>query len=281
MKSGLVLEGGGMRGMFTSGVLDVIMENDISFDGAVGVSAGASFGCNIKSKQIGRAIRYNKKYCGDSRYASYMNIITKGDLFGVDFCFHELPFVLDPWDYKTFAKNPMEFFVTCTDVETGKPFYYKCDEGLEKDIKYIQASSSMPLASQVVCVDDHKLLDGGVADSIPIKFMEDQGYDKIVVILTQPDGYVKKKNPLMLPAKLILHKYPNLITAMENRHIMYNETLEYIKELERENKILVIRPESSLNIPHITKDPNELERVYQLGRRAGYKYLNQLKKWSS
>lgn len=272
-KRGLVLEGGAMRGMFTCGVLDVFLENDIEFDGAVGVSAGACFGCNIKSKQIGRAIRYNKKYCKDPRYSSIRNLITTGDFFGAKFCYETLPFELDIWDSKTFKENPMEFYVVCTDVYTGKAVYHKCTDGLREDIDYFRASASMPLVSKVVKIGDKRLLDGGVADSIPIKFIEKMGYDNNVVILTQPKGYVKKPNSMMPIARLMLHKYPGVVRAMERRHEDYNASLKYIEELEAAGKVFVIRPKEDLNISRVTKDPNELERVYQIGREAGMRAL--------
>ena len=186
MKTGIVMEGGAMRGMFTCGVLDVLMEEGITFDGAVGVSAGATFGCNLKSGQIGRALRYNKKYCTDKRYHSISSLITTGDIYNVDFCYEKLPYELDKWNLDSFQKNPMEFYCVATDAVTGKPVYYKCEKGDRKDIKWIQASASMPLISRPVKIDGGVYLDGGISDSIPLKFMEKKGYDKILVIETQP-----------------------------------------------------------------------------------------------
>ena len=160
MKKGLVLEGGAMRGMFTAGVLDVLMENNIDFDGCVGVSAGAAFGCNIKSTQIGRVIRYNTKYCKDKRYCSFKSLLTTGDIFGADFCYNKLPFELDIFDTDTFKTSPVEFFVTATDIETGKAVYHKCTDGLNDDLLWFRASASMPLVSRTVEINGLKLLDG-------------------------------------------------------------------------------------------------------------------------
>lgn len=274
MKTALVMEGGAMRGMFTCGVLDVLMENGISFDGAVGVSAGATFGCNIKSRQIGRALRYNKKYCKDKRYHSIRSLLTTGDIYNVPFCYDELPYKLDKWDIETFSKNPMEFYCVATDINTGKPVYHKCETGEKEDIIWIQASASMPLVSRPVEIDGGVYLDGGISDSIPLKFMEGLGYDKILVIETQPKDYVKGRQKYMTLVRWMLRKYPNMIKAMEERYLMYNEQKRYVREKEEKGEIEVIRPLAPLNISPVETDEKELERVYQLGRAEALKYLN-------
>ena len=229
MKTALVMEGGAMRGMFTCGVLDVLMENGISFDGAVGVSAGATFGCNIKSRQIGRALRYNKKYCKDKRYHSIRSLLTTGDIYNVPFCYDELPYKLDKWDIDAFKANPMEFYCVATDINTGKPVYHKCETGGKEDIIWIQASASMPLVSRPVEINGGVYLDGGISDSIPLKFMEGLGYDKILVIETQPKDYVKGRQKYMPLVRWMLRKYPNMIKAMEERYLMYNEQKRYVR----------------------------------------------------
>ena len=273
MKRGLVMEGGAMRGMFTCGVLDVLMENGISFDGAVGVSAGATFGLNIKSRQIGRAFRYNKKYCSDKRYHSIRSLILTGDIYNVPFCYDELPYKLDKWDTDTFRDNPMEFYCVVTDIETGKPVYHKCVDGLGDDILWIQASASMPLVSRPVHINGGVYLDGGISDSIPLKFMQDKGYDDILVIETQPRDYVKKPQQFMPLVKWSLRKYPNMIRCMAERYLMYNGEKSYIRQQEEAGKVQVIRPKEPLNISAVEKDPKEIERVYLLGREAGEEYL--------
>ncbi|MFR2189268.1 MAG: patatin family protein, partial [Blautia sp.] len=187
MKTGLIMEGGAMRGMFTAGVIDVLMEAGVCFDGAIGVSAGAVFGCNYKSRQIGRVIRYNKAYCQDPRYVSFRSLLRTGDIYGEEFCYHELPDRLDPFDVKTYEENPMDFYVVCTDVETGKPVYHNCLKGDAEDIQWMRASASMPALSRFVNLDGHMLSDGGTADSIPVRFFESIGYERNVVILTQPE----------------------------------------------------------------------------------------------
>jgi len=275
VRTGLVMEGGALRGMFTCGAIDVLMENGINFDGAVGVSAGATFGCNLKSKQIGRAFRYNKKYGADKRYKGLSSLIKTGNIFNVDFCYNELPFKLDLWDDKTFKENPMEFYVVATDLETGKPVYHKCRDGLGEDITWMQASASMPLVSHAVTIDGKRYLDGGTSDSIPVKFMEDKGFDHILVIETQPRDYVKKKQGYMPLFKMRYNKYPEYLKAVKNRYLMYNEEKEYIRKKEDLGELLVIRPMEPLNISPMEKDPAELERVYNLGRRAAEKLLLQ------
>ena len=278
MRTGLVMEGGAMRGMFTCGVIDVLMEKGINFDGAVGVSAGATFGCNIKSKQIGRPIRYNKRFGADKRYKSFSSWLKTGNLFNVDFCYRELPFEIDIWDDKTFKENPMEFYVVATDLETGKAVYHKCDEGLEEDIKWMQASASMPIVSKPVEIDGRKYLDGGTGDSIPIKFMEEKGFDHLLVVETQPGDYVKKKQGYMSLFRMLYKDYPEYLKTVENRYLMYNEEKRYIREKEDAGEILVIRPLEALNISPMEKKPSELDRVYKLGRREAEKLLLQ-KNW--
>ncbi len=281
MKKGLVMEGGAMRGMFTAGVTDVLMENNIEFDGAAGTSAGAAFGCNYKSKQIGRTIRYNKKYCRDKRFVSIRSLIMTGDLYGRDFSYRQLPEILDPFDYETFAKNPMEFYTVSTDVETGKAVYHKCTDGRQADLEWIRASASLPLMANIVEIDGKKMLDGGVADSVALKFMESIGYDKNLVILTQPKGYEKKPNKFLPLIKIKYRKYPKFIEAVRKRHTVYNEGISYIEKREEEGKVFVIRPDESLGIGAAEKNPDVLERVYQIGRKTAEKNLERFKKWLS
>ena len=271
------MEGGAMRGMFTAGVTDVWIENNIGFDGAIGVSAGAVFGCNYKSKQPGRTIRYNMKYCNDPNYMSFKSLIKTGNIFGVQMCYHDIPEKLDPFDEETFEKNPMEFYAVCTDVVTGQPLYHKVKTGIGDDLLYLQGSASLPLVSKIVEVHGRKLLDGGISDSIPLKYFESIGYEKNVVILTRPLGYQKEKSKMARMAKIALRKYPHMIQALERRHLMYNDQLQYIAQREREGRALVIRPKEALPVGHIEKDPEKLRKVYELGRERGAEYLAQVK----
>ena len=274
MKKGLILEGGAMRGLFSCGVCDVFMEEGIVFDGAVGVSAGAAFGCNYKSKQIGRAARYNIKYASDPRFCSIRNLIKTGDMFGVDFCYRQIPFELDIFDTKTFTDDPMEFYTVSTDCETGKAVYHKCHDGLGDDLLHIRASASLPLVSKMVEVSGKKLLDGGIADSVPLRFFESIGYDRNIIILTQPEGYQKEKSSLLPLIKLTQRKYPAVYEGMKNRHNVYNETLKYIEEQENEGKVYVIRPFEALPIKRMEREPEILKKVYELGRQAGLDHLS-------
>lgn len=273
---GLILEGGAMRGMYTAGILDVFLKNNITFDKTVGVSAGAVFGSSYHSKQEGRVIRYNKKYCRDKRYMSLKSLITTGDYFGRDFCYRELPENLDIFDKEAFSENKGEFYVVTTDLNTGNPLYFHCKNGDSNDLEWMRASASLPLFSRIVKWDGYEMLDGGVADSIPIKWMEKEGADKIVAVLTQPSDYVKSKNGMMPLIKMIYRKYPHFIKAMADRHIKYNETTEYIRKLETEGKIFVIRPSVKLDISRTENNPDNLQRVYDTGVSDGEKILDKL-----
>lgn len=277
MKKGLVLEGGAMRGLFTAGITDVMMEAGIVPDGLIGVSAGAAFGCNYKSRQPGRAIRYNMRFAKDPRYSGMRSLLRTGDYFNAEFGYHIVPYEYDLFDIKTFEQNPLVFIVVCTDVETGQAVYHQIDHVDFDELEWLRASASMPLASKVVEVGGRKLLDGGVSDSIPLEYFESIGYDRNVVILTQPDGYQKEHNRLMPLMRIGLRKYPDMIEALDKRHIMYNKELAYVREAEREGRCLVIRPEEKIPIGHISHDPDNMRQVYEIGRTTGEKYVQQIK----
>lgn len=277
MKTGLVLEGGAMRGLFTAGILDVLLDANVSFDGVVGVSAGAAFGINFVSRQLGRTIRYNKRFARDWRYCSMRSWLTTGDLFGADFAYHVLPEQLDPFDSETFEQSNTAYHLVCTDVRTGKAVYRHLDKGGHETYDWVRASASMPLVSKPVKIGDYLLLDGGVADSIPLAYFEKEGYERNVVILTQPEGYTKKRNCLMPFMRIALHKYPDMVQSLNDRHIMYNQQLKYVRQREQEGKALVIRPTEKLNIGHISHDPDEMQAVYDIGRNEGLKQLERIK----
>ncbi|MCQ2576008.1 MAG: patatin family protein [Treponema sp.] len=277
MKTGLVLEGGAMRGIFTCGVIDAWMENGIVFDGGIGVSAGACFGCNYKSKQIGRAIRYNKAYCNDKRYASIRNLIFTKNLYSKEFCYHTMPLELDPVDLEAYKNNPMEFWAVASDIETGKPVYRNIEKIDDLELEFVRASASMPLVSTPVDFEGKKLLDGGMTDSIPLKFFQSIGYEKNVVVLTQPKEYKKEPNKLMPLVKMGLKKYPAIVEAMRIRHEMYNAQKQYAFEQEELGNTLVIYPEKDLGIGKTCKDPAELDRVYQIGRHTGNSCVEQIR----
>lgn len=281
MKTGLVLEGGAMRGLFTAGVMDVLMEHGIQFDGAIGVSAGAAFGCNYKSGQIGRVLRYNVRFCDDPRYCGIRSLVKTGDIYNTEFCYGEVPCQLDVFDFDAYEKNPMEFYVVCTDVETGKAVYHKHTGRNDHGFDWIRASASMPLVSHMVEIDGRKLLDGGIADSIPLPYFQSIGYDRNVVVLTQPLGYQKKPNSLMPLIRRRYRQYPKLAETMERRHIQYNKSLQHIAQEEAAGHIFVLRPQAALPVGRIEKDPKKLTAAYEMGRTAAESRLPALTQFLS
>ncbi len=274
---GLVMEGGAMRGMFTAGVTDVLMEANVTVDGAIGTSAGAVFGCNVKSGQIGRVIRYNKRFCADQRYAGLRNLLLTGDLFGAAFCYEDIPDRLDPFDRTAFAANPMAFYAVCTDVSTGQAVYHRCRDGGREDMLWLRASASMPLAARPVEVAGYRLLDGGIADSIPLQAFQAMGYDRCIVILTQTKGFVKQPNRLMPVLRLALRRYPELLDALRHRHLRYNQTLNFIRAQERLGACLVLQPSRALIVGAVERNPNTLQAVYELGREVALEQLEAVK----
>ncbi len=269
MKSGLVLEGGAMRGLFTAGVIDVWMTAGITFDGLVGVSAGACFGCNYKSRQPGRVIRYNKRLAKDPRYCSWRSLLKTGDLFNVDFCYREIPFELDPFDVAAYEANPMEFHLSVTDCETGKPVYRRLDKADQEAFRWIQASASMPLVSRPVEIDGREYLDGGLSDGIPLAYFERMGFDRNVVVTTRPHGYRKFASWKVALTKVFLRRYPAVYRALATRHEWYNRTLEYIDSRVADGAALLVCPEAPLPIARVCHDPEAMQRVYDLGKAAG------------
>ena len=277
MKTGLIMEGGAMRGIFTCGVIDVFLEEGIRFDGAAGISAGACFGCNFKSGQIGRALRYNKRFSRDARYCSVRSLIRSGDLYGAEFCYRELPDRLDPFDREAFAADPMDFYVGATDVDTGRIVYRNCRDGGDADMQWIRASASMPLVSRIVEIDGYRLLDGGIADPVPYPVMERAGYDRNVYILTRPKGYRKKPSAAMPWVKIVMRNTPEMVRAMGERHTVYTRQMDEIDRKELREEILVIRLPEGLGIRRTEHDPEELDRVYRIGRREAEKRLSEIR----
>ena len=277
MKTSLIMEGGAMRGMFTCGVIDVLLEHGIKFDGAAGISAGAVFGCNFKSRQIGRPVRYNMKYCRDPRYCSLRSLIRTGDLYGVDFCYRELPDELDVFDRQAFRDNPMAFYAGATDIQRGECVFRNCKDGSDDDMTWFRASASMPLVSRPVAFDGLQLLDGGITVAVPYSYMESLGYDRNVIVLTQPKGYRKRPASGLALMRLAYRRYPCLVDAMIRRHEMYNREMDEIDEREQTGVSLVIRPPEALNIGRTEKHPEELERVYRIGRAEMERRLPELK----
>lgn len=279
MKTGMVLEGGAMRGMYTAGVMDVLMESGIEFDGAVGVSAGAVFGCNYKSKQIGRVLRYNTRFCKDPRYGNIRSLLKTGDIYEAEFCYNEIPNRLDVFDAETFKNNPMEFYVTCTDADTGKPVYHRCENGDARDIRWMQASASMPFVSKAVEIDGQRLLDGGISDSVPVRWFMKQGYDKCLVILTRPEGYVKKPQRFLGILKHLAREYPAVFPAIRRRHIRYNKTIGELERLKKKGTVYIMRPSRLIKVSKMESDPDKLRALYELGRRDAKKQLGAIREF--
>ena len=279
VKTGMVLEGGGMRGMYTSGILDVLMENHIYLDAMVGVSAGIAFGCNYKSRQPGRALRYNVRFAKDKRYSGFMSLLKTGNYYNAWFAYHLVPTHYDVFDYNAFEENPMECFAVCFDVNSGQTVYQRLDHVDYDTLEWIRASASMPVVAKPVEVGGKLLLDGGLGDSIPLKFMMDKGYERNVVILTREEGYRKTSEHGLWLMKPMLRKYPKVIEALEHRPALYNMQLQTVREQERKGNAFVFRPLKSLDVSRTTHDAQEMNRVYQLGREDGFARLEDLKKF--
>lgn len=264
MKSALILEGGGMRGLYTAGVLDVLMENNIETDVAAGVSAGALFGINYKSKQIGRVLRYNLKYAGISENLGVKSFLKTGDLMSKQFYFDDLPFKLDVMDTETYRDCKTQFYAVVTNLNTGRP-EYKLIYDLEVPVcmEYLRASGSLPFVSKPVIIDGTPYLDGGVSDSIPAQHFIDEGYDKFIVVLTRPYGF--RKSGKIHGTKLIYKKYPKFAEALKNRNSDYSKQCDLIEALEKQGRIVVIRPTESINVKTTEKDRAVLKKMYNLG----------------
>lgn len=279
MSIALVLEGGAKRGIYTAGVLDVLLENNLIADGVIGVSAGAIHGASYVSGQIGRSIRYYMKHSNNYKFMSLLNWFLTGNVVDTKFCYYELPEKLDPFDHETFEKSKTKFYAVCSNIETGKAEYVHCTE-LRRGITYLRASASLPVFSKIVEIDDKKLLDGGICDSIPLKASINFGYNKNIVVLTRPKGYQKKKSKFLTISKWVYRKFPNFTKALENRHIMYNEELDFIeKESQTSNNVLIIRPSVDLGVKHMEKDLNKVRAMYELGRKDTIEALEQIKKF--
>ena len=278
MKVGLVLEGGGMRALFTAGVLDALLDvKELDVDGIIGVSAGALFGANYVSGQKERAIRYNKKYARDKRYMGLHSWITTGNAVNKDFAFYELPFKLDVFDQEKFKQSKIDFYVVMTNVENGQAEYVLIEDIFEQ-MEYLRATSALPFASKIIEINGKKYLDGGISDSIPIDYCQSLGYDKIILVLTRPENSYKE-DKLNFLYKLVYRKYPNLVERLINMGKDYEVVLKKIKDLETENKIFVIRPPKVLKIGRLEKNEDKIQSVYDIGLNTGKKEIDNLLKY--
>ena len=278
IEAGLVVEGGGMRGVYTAGVLDYFMEKNLYFDDCYGVSAGACHISSYVSKQIGRSIKVTLDYINDKRYCSVNSLIKTGDMFGVEMLYDLIPNKLELYDYDTFNKFKGNFYSVVTNCKTGKAEYIKIKD-MKKDIIAVRASSSLPLLARIVEINGEKYLDGGITDSIPIKKSIEDNHRKNVVILTRDKTYRKKKSSFLPIFKLKYRKYPNLVNAIENRYKMYNNTLDFIEEKVKTGEVFVIQPKEPVNISRVEKDKTKLKELYDKGYNDAKKCYEDLIKF--
>lgn len=280
-KVAIVLEGGSFRCQFTAGVLDVFMENGVEVSACYGVSAGALSGLNYKSRQIGRANRVNLAFCNDSRYMGAKSFATSGSVVGYDFLLNDIQDRLDPFDNDAFEKNPMSLYAVATDVVFGTPAYLPVENAV-LDVDALRATTSLPLMTQPVEMGDAIYLDGGVADSVPVEHaLEDAGFDRAIVVLTQDRTYKKGPYEFLAAAHARYAAYPYLLEALENRHERYNEQREHIWEYERQGRALVIAPPQPVEVGHIEHDPAKLLALYIQGRQEGKRRLDEVRAFIS
>lgn len=278
-KVAIVLEGGSFRGQFTAGVLDVLMEHRVEVAACYGTSAGALNGLNYKSRQIGRANRVNLAFCNDPRYMGAQSLITTGSMVGYDFMLNDVQDRLDPFDNDAYLANPMEMYACATDVMFGTAAYLPV-RNATLDIDAVRASTSLPLVTQPVEIDGHLYLDGGTADSVPVEHaLEDAGFDRAIVVLTQDRDYVKGTYGLMPAAQRAYAAYPNLLEAMENRHVRYNEQREHIWEYEREGRAFVLAPPRPVEVGHVEHDAAKLLDLYIQGRQEAVAHIDEIREF--
>lgn len=275
-KTAFVLEGGAMRGLYSAGILDVFLKNNIKTDAIYGVSAGALFGINYKSRQLGRPLRYNLKYVHEKNYMGLYSLITTGNIMNKKFCFEDLIYELDRFDFETYTNNPIDFYAVVSNLESGKAEYINLND-IKTNLEYLRASGSMPFVSKNVVIDGKNYLDGAICDAIPIEKVINEGYGKIVVILTRPENYNKKS--IYMPFNLVYNKFPNFVETANNSPKKYNETLDLIKKYEEEKKIFVFRPSEIVKMHRVEKDKKKLQQIYDLGAKDATNCLDQLEQY--
>ena len=278
IRPGLVLPGGGMRGLFTAGVLDALYGMGVRFGGIIGVSAGAAFGCNYKSHQPGRVLRYNLRFCRDRRYWGLGSLLRTGDIFNAEFCYRTLPRELDPWDGAAFEADPTPFWAVATDADTGEPVYPRLEKADEAACDWIRASSSMPVVSRPVCIGGRRYLDGGIADSIPLPKMQSLGFARNVVVLTQPAGY--RKGPARLwPFRPWLRGLPAVEAALARRSDEYNRAVDFVEAEEKKGATFVFRPPAKLPIGRLSRSRRAIQAAYDIGRETAMRSQTALRDW--
>ncbi|NKE03888.1 MULTISPECIES: patatin family protein [Mesobacillus] len=277
--SGLILEGGGMRGVYTAGVLEYFLENELFFPYVIGVSAGACQGSSYVARQPGRNRQVTIDYVKHRDYISYRNLFLKKELFGMDFIFDKLPNELVPFDFDSFNSAAERFLVGTTDCITGEPVYFDKNDIPEDFLKIIRASSTLPFMAPAIEFQGRTLMDGGISDPIPIRKAMTDGVQKNVIVLTKPKGYRKKKSSFSWLPRYVYKDYKGLHKALEIRYQMYNETLDYIEELEDRNEIVVIRPSQDLKVGRVERNPDKLTRLYEVGYEDAKHSFESLKDW--
>lgn len=263
-KTGLVLEGGGMRGVFTCGVLDWFMDNGVRFPFAVGVSAGACNGLSYMSGQRGRAKASNIDLMAKYKYVGFRYLLTQGCIMDFKLLFEDFPERIIPYDYPAYFSNPARFVMVTTNCLTGKAEYLEEKQSATRVMDIVRASSSLPYVTKITHVDGTPMLDGGIVDSLPVEYALSQGYERLIVVLTRNKGYRKSlRKPLA--ARFFYRKYPLLQQALQNRNAEYNRVMELIEKLEDEGRILVIRPQKPIRVSRMEKDPAKLQELYDEG----------------
>lgn len=276
-QAGLILEGGGMKGVYTAGVIDFFLDKGIEFSSVYGVSAGACSMASYLSKQRGRARAVCVDYVGERRYCSLESLLTTGDLFNVEMNYHLVPEKLNPFDYETFGKYTGKAYSVATDIVSGRPVYFRVRD-MKKDIMKIRASASLPLVSRNVKIGSGLYLDGGLSDSLPIQRSVMDGNRKNVVVMTKENGYVKKrtKRLMLFLAGIKYWRYPKVVEMMARRYRHYNEQAAYIERLRRSGKVFVIRPKKFYGVGRLEQDKKKLNQLYRQGYRdaaASYQKL--------
>ncbi len=263
-QAGLILEGGGMKGAYTTGVLDFFLEKGIAFSRVYGVSAGAIHMMSYLSKQKRRSINIGVKYAGDKRYCSVESLLRTGDIFNVDMCYNLIPRKYDPFDNETYMRYPGKAYAVVTNIETGKPEYLRVKDGFA-DLVKVRASASLPLVSRNVEIDGKLYLDGGISDAIPIQKSILDGNDRNIVILTKEVGYVRQPSSQLGLIKMRYRKFPKVYELMKQRHTSYNETMDFLRRQQENGQAFVIQPKKPSDVGRLEKDPKKIEALYMEG----------------
>lgn len=276
---GLVLEGGGMRGVYSAGVMEFFLEQELFFPYVIGVSAGACNAASYLSKQKGRNKKVNIDFISDPRYLSWRNYYKHRQLFGMDFIFDEIPNRLVPFDYETFYKNPSEFVIGTTDCHTGEPIYFKKTDYGDQVLPILKASSSLPFVAPEIEYEGRTLLDGGISDPIPIKKAEMDGFKKNIVILTQNEHYRKTPSKFHYLVRRKYRHYPGLVEALKERYKKYNNTLQYLEKQEEKGDIFILRPLEPMKVGRMERSPEKLSILFEQGYTDAKNSYTNLKSW--